>query len=351
MRKPYYVKRLKCWYFKGSDRKEIRLHPDEEAAYKLWQDYLDCRKFAGTEATVAGLLDEFIDQKKAAFSDERYKVLVNYATSFVKFCTAKSVRQVSAVTVQLVAEWLASPQPGRGKADGSRGEIRWKPNTQRQAAALLKRAWKWAHNAGHIRANTMAELSLPSPEYRTEVLTEELHSTLVNHCLQRPDARAFALYLIASRCGARPQQIREVTVSHVSPDKTCWVFEKHKTRKKTGKPLVIYLPPCLQTLTRILMQRRRQHLFLNSHGNPWKKDTVVQRFERLRVALDLPPGTVAYLYRHTLITDALLAGHSAAIVAQLAGHTDTRMVSQVYGHLGEHRAAMVQAMAEVRRRE
>jgi integrase len=69
--------------------------------------------------------------------------------------------------------------------------------------------------------------------------------------------------------------------------------------------------------------------------------------ERLRKRLDLPAGTVAYLYRHTLATDALVAGHSTAIVAKLLGHTDTRMVAKVYGHLEKQPQFMLEASRSV----
>jgi integrase len=165
----------------------------------------------------------------------------------------------------------------------------------------------------------------------------DVHQKLVHHCLGSPDSKPFALYLMALRSGARPQQIRDVTAKNVNADCTQWVFKDHKTRAKTGKPLVVFLNGCLQTLTRLLMdQNPTGPLFRNARGDQWKKDTVTQRFERLRTKLGLPDGTVAYLYRHSMATDALLAGQSTAVVSALLGHTDTRMVSKVYGHLDKH---------------
>lgn len=349
MRKPYFVKRLKCWYFKDKNRREIRLDEDEAKAFEIWQECLNAQKYRGEDATVVGLIENFFEAKKASFSQTRYQRLVQYGNYF----TAEYGHYlVSDITQSLVQEWLLAPKPGREKSDGSRSEIRWLPNSQRHPAALLKRIWKWAHNNGYIRVNSLAELALPEPEYRTSVIDESVHQQLVLHCLKLDESKPFALYLIASRCGARPQQIRDVTAQHVTRDGSCWVFQKHKTRGKTKRPLVVYLSPCLQTLTKILTAARPTgNLFLNSQGNMWKKDTVTQRMERLRIRLKLPDGTVAYLYRHTMITDAMIAGHSTAVVAQLAGHTDTRMVSQVYGHLGEHKQFMLDAMAKIRKKD
>lgn len=41
MRKPYYKKSRECWYFTDSrTRREIRLHPDEDVARQLWENWI-----------------------------------------------------------------------------------------------------------------------------------------------------------------------------------------------------------------------------------------------------------------------------------------------------------------------
>lgn len=302
-------------------------------------------EYKGDQATVRGLLEAFLDEIDGTVSKERFDVLTYYASLFAQNFETMLVLEIKPSTL---AKWLIAPKPGRMKKDDKVGpDILWKSSTQRHAAALIKRAWKWAHNAGHIRVNAIANFALPECEYRDDVIEIDVHNRLVRHCMSIPDARPFALYLIASRCGARRQQIREVTAAHVSHDGTKWIFKKHKTVGKTKRPLIVYLPPCLQTLTRILVESHPiGPLFLNSSGKPWKSDTVTQRMERLRTRLDLPKDVVAYLYRHTLATDALLAGQTIAVVAQLLGHTDTRMVSRVYSHLEKHPSHLIDAMAK-----
>jgi site-specific recombinase XerD len=125
------------------------------------------------------------------------------------------------------------------------------------------------------------------------------------------------------------------------------VFQDHKTRGKTKRPLVVYLPPCLQTLSRILVAKRPTGpLFLNSKGRPWTKDTVALAIRRKRRDLGLPESVIAYAYRHTFATESLVAGASLAETAQLLGHKDTRMVGQVYGHLDQFSSHMVSAASK-----
>jgi site-specific recombinase XerD len=106
--------------------------------------------------------------------------------------------------------------------------------------------------------------------------------------------------------------------------------------------MIVALSPCLQTLTKILSERRDNHLFLNDRGKPWTKDSVALRMRRLRDKLGLA-GVVAYSYRHSFATDALLSGTPIATVAAMLGHSDTKMVAQVYGHLDQHAWHLVQA--------
>ncbi len=78
----------------------------------------------------------------------------------------------------------------------------------------------------HLKASlaTRQESGVHSPEWnfrskaaldrdREDVIDPALHRQLVLYCLSSKESKPFALYLIASRCGARPQQIREVTAS------------------------------------------------------------------------------------------------------------------------------------------
>ncbi len=156
------------------------------------------------------------------------------------------------------------------------------------------------------------------------------------------------LYLIASKCGTRPSQIRSVRRSNVTPEVDAWVFAKHKTAKKTKKQLVVAMPPCVATLTRILLHRSKGDdlLFKQLSGAPWKKDTVARRLNRLRKRIGISDSYIAYAFRHTFATEALLAGNHVATVATMLGHVDGRMVTKVYGHLDQHRGHLIDAAAK-----
>lgn len=50
-------------------------------------------------------------------------------------------------------------------------------------------------------------------------------------------------------------------------------------------------------------------------------------------SLTFPRVLVAYSYRHTFITRGPLNGVDSVTLAKLAGHSDSRMISKVYGHV------------------
>src|SRR5262249_39794474 len=135
--------------------------------------------------------------------------------------------------------------------------------------------------------------------------------------------------------GCRPGEVARVCAEHVNLDLGVWVLPTHKTSKKTGKPRVIYLTPPMVELTRRLMAAHPEgHLFRGPRNKqPYTRNGVRCRFRNLRKKFPNLTGVVAYSYRHTYCTDALVNGVGVAQVAELMGHTSTDMVTSVYSKL------------------
>lgn len=336
MRKPFWKKSHKCWYVRSSSGEDVRLDPNEDEAHKLWRMMVDAA-CPHDGASVASLIDAWLQEHDKLLPPLKYSQAEGYLLGFA--VTHGETRCIE-VTRGMLHSWLSAPKPGKLRKDGSRGPDRyWAVSTQKDAAACVRRVYRWAHAEGKISRNPLALVKIADPEPRLVLVDPSTHERVVASLRQCIDDRPFALYLIASKCGCRPKHIRDVTAAHVSQDGGAWIFAKHKTRKKTGRALVIHLHPCVATLTRILLWRpqgTQGNLFGNEIGDPWKKDTVCRRMARLRKRLNLPPSYIAYAYRHTFATDTLLAGVSIPTAAVLMGHSDTRTVTRVYGHLDQH---------------
>ena len=141
--------------------------------------------------------------------------------------------------------------------------------------------------------------------------------------------------------GCRPGEIMRLTGEMVNLEEGVAIF-RGKTTGVTGDDRCVYLNDGLrELLRRKIEQRGGGVLFLNTRGLPWGRNAVRCRFRRLRAKLGMK-GIVCYSLRHAYVTDALEAGVPIAQVAELVGHSDTKMVSATYSHLKERREHMRQ---------
>src|SRR5262249_16998184 len=95
-------------------------------------------------------------------------------------------------------------------------------------------------------------------------------------------------------------------------------------------------------LTRTLVEKNPEGpIFRGPRGNtPYSRNAVRIRFRRLRQKLPHLAGVVAYSYRHTYCTDALVNGVGVAQVAEWLGHAGTDMVPSVYSNLSDQVAQL-----------
>jgi integrase len=148
--------------------------------------------------------------------------------------------------------------------------------------------------------------------------------------------QAFRDFVFAlQETGCRPSEVSRVTSTHADLELGVWVFPDHKTAKKTGKPRIVYLTPAMIELTKCLMAKYADGPLFRSPrgGKPFTRNNIRCRFKRLREKLPHLKCLIAYAYRHSFATDALVNGVGIAQVAELLGHTSTDMVMRHYSHI------------------
>lgn len=329
MRKPFYWKARKAWHVKDRRGRNVRLHEDQDEAYRIWGELLQREERELCVEAAENIANLYLRSARKSIAATTYE---GYARYLVDFCNEHGRKLVRHLKPFHMTQWLDS-------------RLTWGNSSRRHAIAVVKRCFNWAVAEGLIVSNPFARVPRPAAARRETLVSDEQHMAMVGAC-----ERHFRPVLILLRhTGMRPGGIGKITSESVSSDVSAIVFQQHKTRRKTGKPLVVYLSPCAATLVRIAMRAAESSdapLFKMRNGRAWTVNAMRCRMARLREKLGLPAGTCLYSYRHSFATRAIVKGVDVATVAELLGHRDTKMVSQVYGHL----AAMQQHLKEAAKR-
>jgi integrase len=305
----------------------------------------------GDDALLVAVAEKFLELTEGNVSRGYFQAVGKYVADF---CSVHGDKQVRDLLPIHVTEWLAA-HPAWGNA------------SQRAAIAAVKRMLNWARKQRLIAVHPLADVEKPAGNRREHVITADEHAAMmqtaddgrrpgerIGKLGRRPVRRdaCFRQVLIAlAHTGARPGMIGAARIEQLAADLSTLTIRDHKTRKKTGRPLVIYLTPCLQTLMRAVAAGRSSGpIFRNSRGEAWTSNAIRCRMRRLREKLGLPSGVVGYAYRHAFATKAIMAGNDVATVAELLGHRDVSMIQRHYGHLDQQKEHLVKAAARAVRR-
>jgi integrase len=159
------------------------------------------------------------------------------------------------------------------------------------------------------------------------------------------------LLRLLEHTGARPGELYHAETKHWNVEVGAFVYPKsdapekedgftHKTARKKKERTVYVADPELRAEVEKLCAKYPQGPILRNYfGAPWTDKAVLERWRKLRKTLKLPKSITPYSYRHTSITNMILAGHAAALVAEVHG-TSVEMITRFYGHLDGHKKAM-----------
>jgi integrase/recombinase XerC len=345
--KPWYRTDRDAWYVKivgkpvllarGKDAKADA----QKAFHRLMVERADGR----TRPTPARLLSGEVIARYLAHLDRRVES-GELATS--------SWRDADDRTKAFVARWGAVPCDELVPADVDgwiRSEPSWGPTRRHDVAGAIKAAFRWAAHQGVIPADPLARLSKPSRRGRRDLtLTAETWKAAVAEI--RSSEFASLMEFIHST-GCRPSEACRLEARHLDFERGIAVLTG-KTTARTGRQRVIPLPGrIVEGLRERARQRSTGALWRTEDGNPWSKDSINCQIRRLRARLKAAgvegaDRIVAYELRHLFATDALEAGVQIATVAEILGHSDTRMVSRNYGHLADRHEHLRAAVEVVR---
>jgi integrase len=207
-------------------------------------------------------------------------------------------------------------------------ELGWSSTTRFNGITAVKAALRWSARRGYLPASPLADMAKPTPQRRTAVLTDDQIRAVIAAGPPSWSDLVTALWLT----GCRPSEVATLTAAQVELGRGVWMVV-NKTRTKTGVALrPVPLVPGMVELSRRLVELHPEGpIFRNARGRPWTRNAMACRFRVLRAELGMGPEATAYAIRHRYAREGLSRGLSSSELAALMGHSNPKMVDQVYG--------------------
>lgn len=337
-RKPWYRKSKDAWYVE-IDGKQVRLaegkEARKEAEIKFHELMLKRAREQAARADPRSILaravcDLFLVASEKVVEVRTFEFYKKYLQSF---CDQHGTVRAADLKPLHLTGWLDT-HPG------------WKAS-RRHAIIAVKRCFKWAEEEGVIDRNPFRAVRKPPVGRRDRILSPAEKKEILETIKDRPFRQfVFALY----ETGCRPSEVARVTAANYDRARGLWVFDQHKTRKKTGKPRVVYLTRAMVELTEELVAKYPEGPLFRGNRNKkaFSRNGIRCRFRRLREKLPHLKGVVSYTTRHTYTTEALTNGVGVVEVAELLGHKSTEMVVAHYNHIDQKTQHMLEAAKRAR---
>lgn len=262
--------------------------------------------------------------------------------------------KVADLVPAMVFDWIGAKRDQRG-TDGKGRLVGWSEGTCRTAWDRIQAALNWARGAGIITRNPLSGSKCPyqaRARGAEAVLPPRLRSLLIAGA---PAGFDVALRVLEAT-GARPAEVFRAEAFNLSAGRLVYSWNTSrgyvwKNARKTQKDRVIYLPPSVRADVEQLAQLHPTGRLFRSEttGKAWGDASINPTFQKIRRKKPVQEWLAAnrrkaqsvtlYGFRHTFITDWLLAGLSIHACAEMCG-TSVSMIEQHYSHLAADNAAM-----------
>jgi integrase len=314
------------------------------------------------ELTVAAVIDLYLTHAKTRLSERSLYGRKIYLQSFAEAHGFRRVNDRECLPFHLTSWIDAHPE----------WESDW---TKQHAIAVVHRPFNWAAKQRLIPANPFRGVTHRAGNPRRPMTDAEFEALLVATDGRRKGAadrypsgrkvcpsdrnrrkgvsaadRFRELLRFLHLTGARPGEASHLEWSHIDLDAAVIVLTVHKTSRtqRTPKPRVI---PLTQEVVELLTAiRKRQEpgllVFRTQRGTAWNRSNLSLRMQRARGRAGIPDDAKLYGLRHAFGTRAILNGVDIKTLAELLGHTSTRM-SEHYVHIAGKVPHLAAAMQKV----
>lgn len=348
----FYRAKRKAWYCKmegpAGEREERKLlkgpndkqtADDAEKERQKLRDQIEAHGTPTLDCTVDHLVQSFLKYVKDNNAPGTLRNYMHFLLAFAEWPPIVGLK-VRDLELRHANDWLARHYPIKGNK-----------NTRHDAIVALKRLFNWAtKDMKYFSQNPLAGLHKPKRTHRQLCPTMEQWNQVLAHYQDDPFGD-FLTVLVDS--GARPQELRVVEARQLdlSANPPVIVYDDGEIPGKQLGRKVQLTPRAARILARYAQENPEGPVMRNERGDPWKKNALNCRFQRLKRSKKFPFHVNCYAARHSLATDLLDKGASVAAVQALLGHRDPRVVLEFYGkHIAE-RADHLQGLLEKTRPE
>lgn len=315
--KPFFRQFTKSWYVTLNGR-QVPLGRDEAKAWEKYHQLMASRhEFRGAATPVAKVFDAYLAWVKANRAETTYTKVQQYLSDFAKHI-GSGVR-VSTLKVSKVTSWLAAnPQ--------------WSSTTGNDAVSVVQRAFNWAVRHGHLEKSPIAHVPDKPAKRRRETVFNHDDWHELRGLVADQEFGDFLDFMWETGC--RPLEARTVEARHLDLAHGLVIFPPSEAKGQQNERVVFLTDKAIEICERNASAHRKGAIFRNLAGKPWTKNSINNRFVRLRKKFKRPAN--AYAIRHSYATDALIRGCDSTTLAQLLGHQDTTMISRTYAHLSRN---------------
>lgn len=332
--KPWYHKKKNAWVVEPDGKLHVLVtgpndHDTEKIALQeltLYQAKLIESARANTavddgDPTVASVIEAFLTHDQRHSSDRTYYERKRVLQLFAEKHGRRLVRECKAFHL---TSWMdAHPQ--------------WTNlSTHSYIVRCIKRPFHWAVAEDLIQKNPFRNVKHSSSPPRRPI-TEDEFTCLRDAASKQPRWARFLEALHFMRLtGCRPGEVRVARWPDLDINRGVIVLRKHKTSRtrKDRAPRVIHLvQEAVDLLVRIRARAEHPEFIFTCRGKrQWSRNGLQQNVRRLRRQIGLPEDVVLYGIRHEFGTRGILQGVDLKTLAELMGHTTTRMTEN-YVHL------------------
>lgn len=225
-----------------------------------------------------------------------------------------------------------------------------------QNLSLLKGWGDWAVEHGYWESNHfagIAPLKAPHREAVRPFTREEIQAILTTAKTDPVAYRYHGFILTLLTLGLRPSEAIGLRWGHIdltrgevticeslsrAPDGKTAGYARQRKSTKTGNARTLTLPQSVLTMLQGRLAETGNPapddlVFTSATGKPIDDRNFAQRVWRPLLAKAGVPYRRPYTCRHTLLSHLIERGASLPQAAYVAGHANTRMVSDTYGHM------------------